>query len=254
MSVTIDTKRNIAGIGHAGNILDNLLGYWTLGDNSTSQIDSHSGNNLTISGTGQAQITTDVTGKINTYAIGCSGTDGSAALYLAPNLYTESIANYFTVSVWVKISDYSAKTRYIAYFTGRRYVNFMLYQSSVDPGRIYFNVRDIYNDSGNYTYSSVLTDTTNYQMVTAVCNGVGGDLKIYINAADDSQRVRALSSPLEPWGTSTTYQQRICNSYPGGPSAFYGHMCEFAIWGRALSQTEITYLYNSGTGRTYPLT
>jgi hypothetical protein len=46
MSVTLDTKRNIAGIGHTGLLKDELLGYWKFDDNSTTLVDSHGGNNF----------------------------------------------------------------------------------------------------------------------------------------------------------------------------------------------------------------
>jgi hypothetical protein len=249
MSVTIDTKRNIAGIGHTGNLKDELLGYWTLGSNSTTQVDAHSGNSFTVSGSG---ITTNQTGKIGTYAVGDNGTSGNGALLLPVNIYRNKVIDRFTVSYWAKISAYDAVTRFHVYFTGEPTINFQIFQPSSDPGELWFQVRDIDNATDLYTYTSVLSDTTNYQMITCVCNGVGNNSKIYINGVENTVRAATLTKPLSPWGNAVSGGMRILNSYAGGSGAFYGVMCELGIWNRALSPTEITTLYNTGSGRTYP--
>lgn len=229
-------------------LMSGLLGYWTLGDNSTTLADSHFDNDMTISGTG---IATDGVGKIGTYALDCSGVDGSGSMLLPANVYRDMIYDSFSVAFWVKMDVYDAKTRYFFYPIDDSLLLFQIYLPSFAPGRIYFRVNTVDNVS-DYTYSSILSDTSNYQHVCCVRDTVGNPMKIYINGVDDTQRTSVPIRPCAPWGYNKSNQFRILNSYPGASSAIDGTVSEMGIWSRALSATEVSDLYNNGNGKTYP--
>ena len=229
-------------------LMSGLLGYWTLGDNSTTLADSHFDNDMTISGTG---IATDGVGKIGTYALDCSGVDGSGGILLPANVYRDMMYDSFSIAFWVKMDVYDAKTRYFFYPIDDSLLFFQIYLPSFAPGRIYFRVNTVDN-VGDYTYSSILSDTSNYQHVCCVRDTVGNPMKIYINGVDDTQRTSVPIRPCAPWGYNNSNQFRILNNYPGASSAIDGTVSEMGIWNRALSATEVSDLYNNGNGKTYP--
>jgi hypothetical protein len=53
-------------------------------------------------------------------------------------------------------------------------------------------------------------------------------------------------------GPDTTTSNPSVGGQPGGAAPMGGVIDEVGIWKRALSASEITTLYNSGSGTTYP--
>ena len=50
-----------------------------------------------------------------------------------------------------------------------------------------------------------------------------------------------------------TSQYTIGSPYGGSTESFHGIIDELAVYNRALSSEEVSILYNSGTGLSYPL-
>ena len=86
-------------------------------------------------------------------------------------------------------------------------------------------------------------------MVTAVWNESERNLKLYING---SFNVNGSDGETNFAGATWDYDALICAYRTGGYNDdFIGGIDELAIWNRTLSPTEITQLWDSGTGMNY---
>ena len=119
---------------------------------------------------------------------------------------------------------------------------------------IYINTIILYmfSSGGNSFVQSnaIFTDGVMYEIVitsTGVSNVNG--TKLYVN-----------ESLVTPWNKypaggytrmSKTLTNRIIGQYDGAYN-LTGQMDEFTIFNREITATEVTYLYNSGTGKFYP--
>ncbi len=104
------------------------------------------------------------------------------------------------------------------------------------------------NGSGNQTFGNTsLSISTWYQLVIthAPYDGINPNVNFYVNGSFDG-------SGIFDAGTSSL----VINQYIGTNSTntgyFKGRLDEIAIWQRVLTSTEVTELYNSGTGLQYP--
>jgi hypothetical protein len=72
--------------------------------------------------------------------------------------------------------------------------------------------------------------------------------KLYVNA---TLKTRTGGSGVIPVSTVTQTPFEM-GRYTGGGYQWNGLIDEFGVWSRTLSQTDATYLYNSGAGKFYP--
>lgn len=86
-----------------------------------------------------------------------------------------------------------------------------------------------------------------WYFLCGVLDHSGGNLKIYVNGSGQSQQELSYETPHQE---SQSYIQTE-SAHPFVPGA-HSQFDELAIWRHALSDAEISYLYNSGSGRTYP--
>lgn len=102
----------------------------------------------------------------------------------------------------------------------------------------YAGVGGLYNAGGGFSIN------TWYHIVITYSGGI---FKMYKNGSLFS------TSSVITWtdggGTSNTY----IGSYLNGSGLYNGTIDELGAWSRALTATEVTELYNSGTGKQYPL-
>ena len=208
----------------ASTLLNDLVSYYKLDESSGDAIDSAGSNDGTVNGATQG-----VTGKINT-AYDFDGND-----YISCG--TQSLANNsFSISVWIAADSTSC--------------NYAVGQGTNSSRRgLHFGRR---SSNGKFTFAffaddldsstSVATDGT-WEHWVGTYDASTNSRKLYRNGVLDSSD----TAGGDYIGTGTLY---IARSYT--TSYFYGKIDEVGIWDRALTSSEITELYNSGDGISYP--
>jgi hypothetical protein len=198
-----------------------LLAYWKL--NTDSWLDS-SGNGYTLTQTGTVSVGTGLIGGDAIF----SG-DGS-------NLSTTTPFDFsgdFSVSLWAKIDISNG--------------GFLIGPTSGDQGlELYLlpeNNGDFASSYGTTFLagsSSTPTDATAWNHY--VCTREIESISIYLNGSLVGTGSDAIDlSGTYSFGFEGTYNR-----------SFTGSIDEVGIWSRALTQTNITSLYNAGAGKTYP--
>lgn len=152
--------------------------------------------------------------------------------------------NYFTVSFWVKLESLPSSEQVFWAFTCNSYHHSLA----------------IYDNAGTYTYEVQVEDTSGdrYSGSVAVSGGLstgvwynfvyvanGTVVKIYKNGVDESVDL-AYTAPLEGTNSLNIGASHVPNYYVDGL------IDEWYYWkDYALSSTQVTALYNSGTGAFY---
>lgn len=212
-------------------IWNGLKGYWrmdeTTGDNILDALGISNGSTVT------ADI--ELVGKHNACRYFAAGD-----IATVPHTTTISIANNVTFSLWTKPMYSGGQGGFIAY-------------KGSYPG---YNYRLVYYATTQFEFACALNGTffaisslgisypagTWYHVVGQYENGVGQ--KIYVNAS-----LRGSNSNVGTLNTNT--EPLYIGKYHGGGYDYTGYIDEIAVWDRALSQTEITELYNAGSGIFY---
>jgi hypothetical protein len=220
--------------GVASNPLwNNLLSYWT-GDNTPN--DAKGTNNATL--TNGATYTT---GKINN-GFSLDGTND----YLAfGNVLNFDGSTPFSFSWWVKINTAS----YNAHF-GKFGGGFAGYEIANSGG----NIR-LYMASGSGTLDvtcgcGVTSGNWFHIVLTYDGSKTASGVKFYSNGVLKTNDAPASNNLT---GSIATTGNLSIGCRTGGSSFVNGVMDEIAVWSKVLSSTEVTELYNSGSGKQYPL-
>ena len=229
------------------NLLTNLIAYYDAFDDS---VDSVSANNGTQTG---ATYTTGILNK----AFNFTGNPQHVNIPDSDDLsFTDGSGNDvpFTISFWMYTTGYSSTANFIMnkrdgvtndewqISSTATSITFFKY-SGIPTDRIGILVPSpslnnwhhfVYVDDGNETYSG-----GDWYINGSLSTGKGSNNSgTYTGMSNGTQKLR-LGLPV--WTTSTTLQLQ-------------GRLCEIGIWkNRELTPAEITYLYNSGVGKTYPL-
>lgn len=207
-------------------LTDNLVAYWKFDESSGNATDS-SGAGLTLTNNNTATYST---GKINNGAYLAS----SSSQYFSRASF--SVANPLTISFWAyestRVSNADPANTHLLFYSNVNYS-----EVASNNGVIYFAGNGGSWKSTGYTLP--LTTWTHLVFVSS-----GSTLKMYVNgtltytAASDFLVSFANTFYLGAWNGSKGY--------------WNGRMDELGIWSRALSDAEITSLYNSGSGLSYP--
>lgn len=198
----------------SGSLTQGLVGYWPFCGNAND--DSGNGNNGTVNG---ATLTTDRFGNSN-----------SAYSFDGNNDYISILRNYqneFSVSIWVNTPNVSGLNPLIDGFDS----NWELLLSNSFPNYISF--------IGN-TYQEFISTTSivNNTWTQIVCTYNSNIVKIYINGLLKNQYT---VNPLP--NNSGNYF--FGASLSGDDQYYLGKLDDIGIWNRALTQEEITNLYNA---------
>lgn len=211
----------------ANTLLNNILSYWKLdnsGSGSLSLIDSTgNGNTLTNSGA------TLGTGKIN----GAVVTGPSQSLATSTS-FTPTGNNPFSISAWINLStDYTFMV--FSYGSPSTASAVALYvPTSLRLNFQFWNV--------GFGDIPVTANVWNH----VVCTYDGTTARIYVNGSLSDSSVINLNI-----GSGIFRFNRWVNGSTGTGTC---SVDEVGVWSRALSLSEITTLYNSGNGRSYPFT
>jgi len=208
-------------------LTDGLLAYWKL-DNNNWLDSSNNGNTLTNNGN-----VTVGTGKIN----------GDAVFNESNSLTNSSLAipnSAFSISTWVKSSTYIDGSVIAGQWS---YLDNPPFQVAINCNFGYINA--LWSTDGTSLTDRWVTDIPlPYDDIWhhVVLTFDGTTERIYWDGVD--------SGSFVPNGLS--YQTSGFGIGNGNNGYFDGEIDECGVWDRALTQSEIKQLYNSGSGITYP--
>lgn len=219
-----------------------LIAWWTMDETSGTRYDSHGSNDLSDGntvgyGTG-----------IKSNAADFEYTSGNEHLYAASNSELQMGGTDFTITFWVKVESFAASSG--NWFVNKRgntdNLEYQVYSQKA-TGAPRFGTWD---SLGNADYLSPTTAITTgeWHFIVASFNNTS-KLKS-ISMDNETPTTTTLTGVTIPSGTA---QMAIGNASwnPTANLAHDGMIDEVAIWKRVLTADEITWLYNSGAGRTY---
>lgn len=231
--------------GEESTLLTGLSGYWKLDETSgTTATDATGTQN------GVSLGTVGVTGKIG-YA---NSFDAAAEVVRIP--YNESIVpsgSAFSVSLWVWFDSIPST---VTGLEGYYLFNQMNSASPYEPQNIQFKAFNdrLYgvarNTSGTQydVINNVTLSDSAWHHVVLVVRGDSQTLQLYVDGTDVSTSAETFTGTLFEANSYTCFG----NAYSGASQFVRGKVDECAIWSRALTSGEVSTLYNSGNGITYP--
>lgn len=218
-------------------LLTGIYAYWKFdSSNSNDSVGSNNGTDTSIT-------YSSGNGKINNGA----GFNGSTSKIVLPDV-AFGIASASTFAFWIKTTSTVATNPQM--FTRDHTGVLRAWQVGMGAGTTNKGIRFIRFDSGgslvtNITSAAAINDGSWHHVVCTFDNTVGSI--VYIDG---------LSSASDAVTTNTNNNTGegvyIGNYGGGGGSEFPGSLDEIGVWTRALSSSEVTQLYNSGSGLQYP--
>ncbi len=229
----------------AGNgLLNSLISYWKADTfNASTMIDSVSGINPQATNGGQ-DMSLSAGGIINS-CIACNGANGINAILLNPPNFIQLLAGPgvpLSISMWINLgaAQVSATTAFIS-ATGNTVFyslqfskatgkfTWIYYDSTATPVNLAYTIAPSTNAWHHYAFG---VDTANAQLF------------FWLDAANK----QTIGIPNGPRATTTNFTFAFMNQVVaiGDP---VGSIDEIALWnGKALTQTDVTNLYNGGAG------
>ena len=173
----------------------------------------------------------------NTYSVGFDGIDDTITI---PQGTFDLGSGNWTLSMWVRPTNISTTYQNLLMIegtsaAGSERLGFFINSSN-------FNVSDWFNT--NITYSTTISNNTWYHLL-AVKNGNGAtDIHLYFNGTKVQEGEHPYSSS---YGTDSRDATLGDTGIPGSSAPFEGQIDEFGFWNSALSASDISSIYNSGT-------
>lgn len=208
-------------------LLTNLVYYWKLDESSGTRNDSHGSANLTDNNT----VTEDINGVINSSA-----------------RFTSANSEYLNGSVSLNFTDTASWS--IQFWAKRTGIGDNIFISFNASGSTVLRINDgngnvIPRDSTNTNFcfsTSNSVPVNTWTHVVLVQDQVANETRIYINGVSDNT-----GSVVNCGSPDTIYLgHRTTSTY------YDGSLDEVGIWSRALTASEVSSLYNSGSGFAYP--
>lgn len=210
-------------------LTDNLTAYWKLDESSGDAIDATgNGYTLTNSDGGGGSITYE-SGKINNGA----RNDGGKSRLFNTNIPGLTSTSNNTWNFWIKNTALGGY--YADHNPSSDGVRFILY-GSLDAFVMFAN--------GNEVSTSTNPSNDTFYMITVTKSGTNWEL--FLNASSEGTTTTG--------GTTYTNNSDFALFNPNDSynSEVNAVQDEFGYWQRTLSSSEITQLYNSGSGLEYP--
>lgn len=212
-------------------LIDNILAYWKLDDNYNDE----GGSSLTLTANASPTFATGIINNGSDLELSSSQYLSRATSSLYPSLP-------FSVNMWVKFESTPNGQTLIA--KGASTGGQFRYRMFVRTGGIRAGVHN--SSASHRTVDSSSSVTTGvWIMLTLVADGT--DLRLYWNGTEEG-------TPSALTTLNNTAEQPLhLGSISFAESGFLdGVVDEVGIWDKGLTSSEVTELYNSGSGLTYP--
>lgn len=210
----------------ANTLLTGLQAYWKFDETSGSTAADASGNGHTATWAGTLGSQW-AAAKINNGA-SLNGTDNFLTFTPPAN-----IGNAFTLAGWCFVHGAVSGNQYMIALGANDVNEITIFNS---------HIRVVTNPSTGFIMDSVFTVTVDTWFHVAFAWD-GTTMSLYVNGSLDSSHASTSNA-----ADATSY----IGEYAAGPGHFYnGKIDELGIWNIALSQANITALYNSGAGLSF---
>lgn len=242
----MNKKHILWWMGGGSPLLTSLISYWKFDSDANDSVGS---NNGAVTGCG---TTTGIIGNCYTFSAGAQYITVTDAANLS--FGDNSNDSAFSFSAWVYPTNFAA-TRFLLSKRGASGTAQAEYSVAIDTsGKINFG---IFSQLGATAY---LLNTSNVALTSGAWNHVVitysgsktfAGLKVYKNG------VLSTGDTNNSTGSYVAMNNGTANLVLGNNSwnqsqALLGNLDEVGLWGKELSQSDITSLYNSGAGRQYP--
>lgn len=208
-------------------LTDNIVSYYKMEANSNDAVASNNGTDTSIT-------YSSGNGKIGQGA----GFNGATPSYIDMGTTANLSLSSLTVAGWAYIT---AGTDYQVFASRRDGGGTLGWELARDLNSPY-GLRCTLRGGSSPDIIGGTEMTTGYHHVAFTWDGA--DLKLYL---DGSSTASTVSGTATTTGTANFYFGRR----PGG-AYLTGNIDEMGVWSRALTSTEITTLYNNGSGLQYP--
>jgi len=225
-------------------IIDNLISYYKLDGTSGDVVDSHGTNDGTNVG-----ATRGVTGKIGN-AFSFDGINDNVLITTMGN-FGSNLGNGISLSFWINTTESEFKS-----FFGTREAGItgvVVNANDGGDGKLAFYLRD---DDGNILWFRNTNDVNfndgEWHHIVFTANGSSNSGKIYVDGT--SKDVTNVTQTTPDNFSNFVYDFVIGATNDEGTVTNFidADLDEIGFWNRVLSPTEITALWNSGNGLTYP--
>lgn len=220
--------------------LTGLVSHWKLNEASGNAVDSHGSNTLTETSGTIASATGKLDGARDFEA-------GDTERFVIADNAGLSITGNCTICAWVNAESFGSNPNIIAakYTTTGNQRSYRLNQT-VTNGRPSFGVSQTGTaETASATWGSNLSTGTWY----FVCGRYDGtNVSISVNAG--TPVTTAYSSGIFDSTAPFLLGAQLDNDFSG--TDYDGLIDSVSLWSRALTDDEVTTLYNSGFGRDYP--
>ena len=232
-------------------LTDNILSWYKMNDNAASTAVSDSTNNCPGTAAQNTNLisTPDATPAIDR-ALSFNGTSDSIS-----QAGSNALANEWTVAGFFKLNDAGADASrqvLVNWKPGSGDVNRIEFeivggvQAPLLQGHIMARITSSTGSVGGvktYSGNTLTVDATWYHIAET---WDGTNLKLYINAVEDTPYTIQDNTAVTM--TSSVRNKRLGRNTGGATFYFNGIMDLVGFWSRTLSQSEISQLYNSGSG------
>lgn len=231
LSMVVVIMVHIGGEAAAGSLSDGLIGYWQFNDNGSDT----SGNGNTVALFGGAGYGTGLFGQ----ALSLNGVNGTYAQMVNNNTAFDLGSGDFTIQVWANLNNPLNVDNNSPILIEKFY-------GPGGPGWTFYlwpNQLNFYSNGQQLLTAGVNLPTGVWQ--DYVVERSGNTLRMYFNGG----LVNTISFGGSLGNTVNPLLIGARNAQDGRNFTMNGLMDEIAIWNRALSQGEITALWNNGAGR-----
>lgn len=218
-------------------LIDNIISYWKLDEESGTRVDAHGSNNLTDNNT----VLYD-TGKIGNAADFTASNDES--LSITDGSQTGLEPAQFSISFWF----YANATGGSRGLVGKNHST--SWNSPYSSYQIYLDGTTIRLNTGSSGSQETIAADTTAEVDTwyhIVGTYDGSHIRIYVNGNEDATPVAETAIDYSNGAFQIGSRAFVANN-----QFFDGLIDEVAFYSRAISLSEVGELYNSGDGFQYP--
>ena len=218
----------------------NLLAWWAMDDASGNATDSHSGSHdLTVSGS----PTYSRTGVVNDAILIDSNSEYFTKTSGGPT-YPGLASGSVTMNAWVKGAALNSSGFILSWCDNSATNQILLLAVQDQSGTIVARQFTQAGSSGSEYGTTDLSDNA-WHMITCVWRSAT-DRELYVDGASEATG----STSRSPTGLDALGIARLVDSSPLSIPPD-GDVDEISLWDDALTPAEISWLYNSGSGRAY---